>query len=419
MNDFTQVSPDRSSKDVGTLKQALQSAESITLPNRVRLYDLYHDVTSFDGRLSGLLEKRTAFVLNKRLHFMRSGERVDEMEGLIGSAKFGLLMELLMETVYWGCMGVEFVVGREFDFVEIPRKHIRVERGVVVKSQYDVDGIPYADNPNVWVVGEPYDFGKLLQCSVYALYKRSGFADFAQYVEIFGQPVRIIYYDAHDTKTKGELDKMLRDMGAALTMMIPKQAQFEMMDGKNANGTGELQMRLIDACNDEMSIAILGVTETTSASRSSGYAQAREHGRQQLEITKSDIRYIEGLLNSERFMKILSGYGYPVEGGKFVFEKEADVKELSARLAIDERVATHVTVDDDYWYDTYGVPKGDKRGKSKTQPTDKKGVGGRDDRQGKATGVQKGSDKGLKGLVNRFFGKAPAEGEFGGADSDF
>ncbi len=50
------VAPDRQRKDVGTLKQALERAESVILPNRYKLYDLYHDVVSLDGHLSGVLE---------------------------------------------------------------------------------------------------------------------------------------------------------------------------------------------------------------------------------------------------------------------------------------------------------------------------------------------------------------------------
>ena len=87
----------------------------------------------------------------------------------------------------------------------------------------------------------------ILACSMYAIYKRGGFGDFAQYVEIFGQPVRIMKYDAYDTKTKQELKTLLTDSGSSLAMMIPKQAEFEMLDGKTSNGDGKLQIGLKDA----------------------------------------------------------------------------------------------------------------------------------------------------------------------------
>ena len=359
VNDMTQVAPDRNRKDAGKLKAAIERAESIYTPNRTKLYDLYHDVLTIDGHLSGIIEKRTDAVKNKEIHFVdKTGKKVDAFDDLINSDKFGRLVELIIESKYWGVSGVQFLVGKDFDFVEIPRKHIRPEAGIITKSQYDYTGTDYTEDKFINVIGKPKDLGKLLQCSLYALYKRSGFGDFAQYVEIFGQPVRIIYYDAYDTQTKNELRKILNESGGSLAMMVPKQAKFEMLDGKTSNGTGELQTRLIGACNDEMSIAILGNTETSKSSQSSGYAQSKTHADQQLEITKSDLKFIEKELNKKWFKDVLKAYGFPAEGS-FEFEKELDIDKLKVRLEIDKSVSEKVPVADDYWYETYGIPKPD------------------------------------------------------------
>ena len=177
INDLTLVSPDRNRKDVGRLKQAIMSAERIQVPNRYALYDLYHDVVTIDGHLSGILAKRTGAVTNKRMRFVRNQQSVDELDNLINSDKFCQLISLIMDSIYWGIN-------------VIPRKHIRVEDRLIVKSQYDVTGLSLDELPYCWIIGgdRKYNFGRLLQCSMYALYKRSGFGDFAQYVEIFGQP---------------------------------------------------------------------------------------------------------------------------------------------------------------------------------------------------------------------------------------
>lgn len=357
INDMTFVAPNRNRKDAANLKASIERAESIHVPNRTQLYDLYHDVLTIDGHLSGIIEKRTDAVKNKAIRFVdANGKKIDQYDDLVDSEKFGRLIELIMESKYWGISGMQFIVGKEFDFVEIPRKHIRPELGVITKSQYDYTGIDYRNDKFINVIGNDKDLGKLLQCSLYALYKRSGFGDFAQYVELFGQPVRIIYYDAYDTKTKAELRKILNESGGSLSMMVPKQARFEMLDGKTSNGTGELQARLIGACNDEMSIAILGNTETSKSSQSSGYAQSKTHEGQQLEITKSDLKFVVKKLNQQWFKNVLAAYGFPVDG-KFEFEKEIDLDKLKTRMEIDKFVAEKVPVSDDYYYETYGIPK--------------------------------------------------------------
>jgi phage gp29-like protein len=139
--------------------------------------------------------------------------------------------------------------------------------------------------------------------------------------------------------------------------MIPKQATFKMLDGKASNGDGKLQGGFKDACNEEMAIKILGNTETTSASKSSGYAQSKEHGEQQDEIIASDLIFVENELNSEHFLNILKSYGFDVEGGEFEYELDLNLAKLKLRMEIDFKVSEKVPVEDDYWYDTYGIPK--------------------------------------------------------------
>ena len=368
VQELSLVAPNMNRKDIGTLKASIQRAESIQLPNRTQLYDTYHDVMSLDGHLSGVWRKRIDAVMNKNLRFVdRSKKKVDIFDDLIYSNKFNRLIELIIESKAWGISGVEFIVGDTFDFEEINRKHIRPEMGIIVKSQYSFEGYDIDDLPFVWIIGDRNDLGQLLQCVMYALYKRGGLGDLAQYVEIFGQPVRIIYYDAYDTKTKGELRQLLNDSGSSLAMMIPKQAQFQMLDGKISNGTGELQLGFIRYCDEAMSIAVLANSETTTSSKSSGYAQANIHSKQQLEITKSDIAFVQNVLNEPDFLNILKSYGYPVDGGSFEYEMEVDLETLKLRKEIDEFVAGKVPIDDDYWYNAYGIDKPDNYDELKKQ----------------------------------------------------
>jgi hypothetical protein len=359
VNELRIIAPDRTQKDIGDFKTAIITAESVYFPIRVKLYDLYTDILT-DGYLTGIIAKRIDGVLNKKLHFNdRSGKRMEEMDELIESDIFRHIVTTILETKLWGTSGLEFVPGENIEIIDIPRKHIKPESCVISYDQWSNEGTSYEGVTNIWVMGGKRDLGALLKCAPYSIWKRGALSEWAQYIEIFGQPVRIIYYDAYDTKTKMELQDVLTNSGSSLAMMIPNQAKFEMQDGKQSNGDGQLQDKFRQACNEEMAVLILGNTETTSSSQSSGYAQSKEHGKQQLEITKSDLKHVANMLNSEKFMTILKSYGYPVEGGKFLFEKEINVEELKNRIDIDTKVAAQVPVADDYFYETYGIPKPD------------------------------------------------------------
>lgn len=407
IHDFTTVAPDRNFKDVGQLKQAITSAESIAFPNRSRLYDIYENNLSLDGFLKGLVKKRKSSVLNKKIEFFNAkGEKVQQLTQLINSKEFKKLLDVLFKSILYGTSGVEFKVGNKFDFEEIPIKHINIDKDTLLVNQWDIgSGIPIKDLPYCWVLGDKRNLGELLACSLYAIYKRGAFGDFAQYVEIFGQPVRIMQYDAYDTRTKQELRELLNRSGSSLAMMIPKQASFQMLDGKNSNGTGELHKNLIECCNQEMSIALLGNTETTSSSRGSGYAQAKVQEEQQDEITKEDIRLVESYLNDPYFICLLAGYGYPVQGGEFKIKEDLNLEYLSKRIEIDLKVAEKVAISSDYWYDTYGLPKPENKNnkptpsaKDKQEFSDKKDAENQTKRAPEITLIQTN-----KTNVNRFY----------------
>ena len=130
-----------------------------------------------------------------------------------------------------------------------------------------------------------------------------------------------------------------------------------MQDGKHTNGDGKLHQSFVSTLNAELSILVLGNTETTNSSSSSGYAQSKVHAGQQLEITKSDMVYVSNVLNSPKFLNILRAYGLPVDSGRFIFGREVDLDDLDKRLDIDEKLAAHINISEQYWYETYGITK--------------------------------------------------------------
>ena len=362
---------DRTMKDIGRWRQAHQAAENKYYPVRYRLYDIYADVL-LDGHLSGLIQKRFDAVLNKQLTFQKDGVKIDELDALINSRAFRTYRQMRLEDTLWGIGGAEFIPGKEFCFAEIPRKHIKPELRIIAKEQSGTDGYDYSKLSNVIVYGDRNDFGLLLKCTPYCLWKRGGWSDYAEFVEIFGRPVRIFEYDAFDVETKRQVDEIMQTSGGALALSIPKQAMFRMEDGKTANANGDLQTKFITALNSELSILILGNTETTSSSSSSGYAQSKEHGKQQLEITKSDMDVELMNLNDERFLAVLASYGYPVEGGAFVHEREVDIAELAERIKVDAELVKIIPIDDDYFYEKYAIPKPDNYEALKQKMEDEK-----------------------------------------------
>ncbi len=343
-------------------RSAHQVAESRYFPNRTWLYNMYDDVI-LDGHLSGIMSKRIDTVLNKHLYFAEANGSPTtnaELLKLLGSVEFRLVMRTMLETQLWGISGLEFEPGKSFTPRVIPRKHIKPKWQVIAIDENGRDGVDYTTADNLYIIGQPEDLGLLLKCVPYVIYKRNNTGDWGQYIEIFGQPIRVMYYDAYDQQVKLELKQTLDDSGGSMALMIPKGVEFDIKDGKVTNGDGKLQDTFKDYLNEEMSVIILGNTETTTHNGQTGTGgKSKVHSQQQNEILKSDIAYLTAYLNTAQFLSILESYGYPVKGGRFAFHPEINIAEQSEQIDIDVKLETQLglPLDHDELYKYYGRTK--------------------------------------------------------------
>jgi hypothetical protein len=338
----------------------LTNADQISLPNRSRLYDIY-ERAKLDLHLTGLMQKRIDSILNKTLHYEIEGERVEEMEDFINSEKFQLFLYRLLENKFWGLTGFEFIPGAEFDFVDIPRKHIKPDLKVISIDQNGQNGFPYEEMPNLMVVQDKVEkFGLFLKLAFFTILKSGSISDLAQYIELFGQPIRVGTYPGDDQEAKANLKTALKESGGSFVVMMPEGTNIEIKGDHITNGDGKVHEAMHRICNTEMSVAVLGNTETTSNENGGSNAKSQEHGKQQLQITKSDIKWLGFIISSREFKEVLKTYGFPVSAedkGKFVFEKEYDLDELKTKKDIWTTVSSQVPIAPDDWYSTFDIPK--------------------------------------------------------------
>jgi hypothetical protein len=348
----------RAPKDVGDWRSALIAAESVYYPNQSRLFDLYEDIL-LDAFLAGIIRKRISQVINKRLLFVRDGKEVPEMEKVIKSKVFKDIMREIIWTKMWGVNGLEFVPGDKLQFNRIPKKHIKRKTQLITYEQFGLtEGIDYTQLKNVWVLGEPHDLGLLLICGFLALLKKGNISDWAQYIELFGSPAIVVKYKGYDQQAKVAAEKVLDSVANSMRLTIPEEMNITFEDGKMANGDGKLQETFRQACNEELSIIMLGNTETTGHSKTGTGAKSQEHARQQLEIIRDDMDYVVDLLNSDHFMEILRSYNLPVDGGCFEFDREVDINLIQDKYKIDLAwLQAGLPMSKNYLYETYGIPE--------------------------------------------------------------
>jgi hypothetical protein len=346
--------------DIAKYLTAIREAESVANPSRANLYDIYEH-RLLDGHLQGIMSKRINSVLNKPLFFKdKDGSVVEELTNMLQGHSFRAIMKAIMESIFWGVSGLEFIPSRSLSLASIPRKHIKPHNQTISLNQHLSSGeINYSERDNIWVIGDSKDLGALLPATVYAIFKNNAISDWANFIQTFGMPIRIGKYQVQDKVTQAALIEALDAAGSALSILLPKEADFEMVDAKSSNANGELQSSFVKYMDSMMSIAILGNTETTSSDKTGSLAKAKVHSNQQDEIIKSDMALVQAYLNDPKFITILQSYGLPVTiDGNFEFNKDIDIAFLAERIKIDkELIAMGLPIGHDYLYETYNIPK--------------------------------------------------------------
>lgn len=336
----------RTVHDVAAWRSALRMADN---GNRTKLYDLYSDIL-LDGVLADAIDKRIDAVKDADLSFTIDNKDVDVMYDLMDTVEFEELIGEIMMAKFWGISVDEFDFDedRAFRFTSINRKHIRPKLKEIVRQQTDDRGISYAGDDRVIQWGKDDDLGLLLKVSPLVIYKRGGFGDWAQFVELFGMPLRIGKYSAMDEASRRELIRAFETAGSAPYLVIPKETEAT-QEANAASGNGLLYKEFRQACTEEILITILGQTMTTVDG--SSLAQGQVHMAVQEKKHRADRRFVERMLN-RYFVPMLIRRGYPVTGGKFRYmdaKRELEVHEII-------QLSDILPIPQSYLHEKYNIP---------------------------------------------------------------
>ncbi len=349
----------RQTQDIGKWRSALICAEQ-DHDQRTLLYDLYEDIL-LDGRMKRLIEQRIQSVTNCKIKFTQNGKPVEDLDTLAMTTAFAEFLREALMSKFWGHSLLELywqpagsVLAHTTNL--IPRKHVKPKLGIVTKEQWGSEGLPYREKPFtdfVIEIGKANDLGLMLQCSPLVIYKRGGFGDWAEFAETFGMPFRWATYN--NDQSRQILETALAEAGSAGYVVAPEDAKLEFHNAIAGGNNNDIFRMLVQACNEELAITILGQTMTTQEAKGSGFAQSKVHENTQGEIHADDRLFVLRILN-EKLNPYLASLGYQVKGGEWAFEDGENLP-LTERITIDEKLAAFIDIPDDYWYEKYKIPK--------------------------------------------------------------
>lgn len=350
----------RTSVDIESWRNAIRAAESIINPNRKLLYELYADML-LDGRLSSAIGKRIMAITTTDLKFVDNGKDNDVMNAIINTEEFALLQEQILESIFWGysLVSLDFLPDKIVPTL-IDRRHVKPELSIVVRNPGDTAGITYTEPPHTdWsiAVGNPKNLGKIMAACQYVIYKRGGFGDWAQFAELFGMPFRKGKYNGFDELARQKLTTALEEMGSAAFVVIPEGTDVDVVQNYGNAGSNAVYKELRNACNEEISTLILGQTLTMTQGDKGARSLGEVHKDVEDAIYMNDRKFLLKVLNN-KLIPLLQIHGYPVGNGRFIYPEVENISKKD-RLAMDLQISNKVPVSDDYFYETYGIPKPD------------------------------------------------------------
>lgn len=359
--------PQRSSVGIEKWRNAMKQADR---GRRAPLIELIQEIIDSDPVFFEAWDKRVRAITNADIVFqIKGGKEVEPMMDFIDTTEFEETLKEAMNTILLGKTVGELDFANGFKFNLIDRRHLNTETKQILINQSDTVGISYENNDFLLNLGKDNDLGLAIKVIAFAIFKRNGGADYAQFCELFGIPQLAGLYDPDDEKGREEMESAFQKRGSAGSIVMSKNGDIKTI-GSETSGNVVVHDSFLKWCDEQILIGLIGQTMTTKDGAS--YSQGKVHGDTENDINKADRRYIQRILN-EKLLPILEKRGYPVKGGWFSFpekEKALSKKEqLEIAIEVDER--TEAGIDEKYWYENFGLPKGNRKAKPETeeQPT--------------------------------------------------
>ena len=404
INQVVVQAPQRRVYDVGDWRSAMRSAD---IGRAKSLYDLFDEIL-IDGLLADAIEKRTEAVLSAGVTFVNAqGEEVEEITDIINSSAGETMLRSILAQRFYGRSGFEVSFADGFTCQPFKPKYIDLQHQTILLNDVGDKSVSYTDNSQILILGRPLDYGLLLKAAPFAIYKRGGFGDYAQWIELFGMPQRIGKYNTYDPASRALLEEAFKNAGSAPYLIIPKESDIETREGSSGSGASYDEFR--KACNEEMLITILGQTLTTVQ----GERGARSLGEVHMEVEQNkhtgDVRFVERVLN-ERVIPMLEARGFNLQGGRFMFPKEAEPLTVADIVNLSEIIQIPAA----FVHDKYGIPMpkdGEQIARKQTQEVievqEKKAP---EDPKAKKEVISNADERGFLRRVWDFFVGAPQDG---------
>lgn len=176
--------------------------------------------------------------------------------------------------------------------------------------------------------------------------KNYGLKDYATYLELFGNPMRIGKYDPLNSNpaTEQKLINAVKEFGNLSWAVLSNDMSIEFPVEPGKASTSDLFKNYLNYLDEEIAIRVLGQTLTSSIGERGSYAAAAVHNAVRNDILLSDLALCERKIN-ELIRKIIdlnfSDNNYPVF--RFISDENLERKKLLSEIITNLKTAGYET----------------------------------------------------------------------------
>ena len=340
----------RIKQDALSWREAIDEAERPYNPFRVKMQKIYND-TILDGHVKSCIERRKDLTLLRDWNFTnKAGVVNEEFTDLMNKTWFNRFINHSLDALFFGYSLIELgdVINSEFPKLKVVKRwNVSPDRYVVANVIYNLSGIPFLEEPQRdWhvYVSTPNDigtsdcgYGALYEVALYQIFLRNLIGFNGDFLELFGQPIRIGRTNKIEDSERGEFYNSLQNMGSAGFILLDAlDDQIELIESANVGSSykayADFELRL----QKLISKIILGHGDALDSTAGKlGASQGDDNPiSQALEDRQSkDGTFITDVINTELLPRLKKlGFNVPNDI-VFTFKNDHEVHENNERIA--------------------------------------------------------------------------------------
>lgn len=177
------------------------------------------------------------------------------------------------------------------------------------------------------------------------MFKHYSARDFAEFLELYGMPIRIGKYGAGTTAQERQtLLRALIDIGHNASGIMPDSMQIELHNAAQNVGTNNPFLQMVDWCEKSIARLILGQTLTSGADgKSSTNALGNVHNEVRRDLLISDVKQLQQTITTQIILPFLQ-VNFPNVDAKRIPRFEFDTTETEDFVSFAESLPKLVDV---------------------------------------------------------------------------